>query len=158
MLLNLPLDERKNLQLQVEMAAYVEALFDLENLCYYLEGDGTDLLFKVAGRIQAFKEMYPNGQMKKLPATNALVMRAIAWSTEEGAFEIPAVAAPVLAQEHRTVAQINAATINRPRRTAAINAVRVATLTGETNAQRQCREAQEAAARAAADAAKEEAR
>jgi hypothetical protein len=35
-LLNLLLDERKNLQLQVEMAAYVEALFDLRNLCYYL--------------------------------------------------------------------------------------------------------------------------
>eukprot|EP00978_Attheya_sp_CCMP212_P031566 scaffold119902_cov40-Attheya_sp.AAC.1 len=129
-LLNLLLDERKNFQLQVEMAAYhVEALFDLWNLCYYLEGDGTDLPFKVAGRIQAFKEMYSNGQMKKLPATNALVMRAIAC--------------------HH---------INRPRRIAAINAVRVATLAGETNVQRQRREAQEAAAQTAADAAQEEAR
>ena len=52
-----------------------------------------------------------------------------------------------MAQEHRTVAQINAATINQPRRTAAINAVRVATQAGETNVQRQrTREAQEAAA------------
>jgi hypothetical protein len=63
-------------------------LFDLRNLCYYLEGNGTDLPFKVAGRIQAFKEMYPNGQMKTLPATNALVMQAIAWSTEDGSFKI----------------------------------------------------------------------
>jgi hypothetical protein len=76
-LLNPLLDECKNLQLQVEMAAYVEAMYNMRNLCYYLEGDGTDLPFKVAGRIQAFKEMYPNGQIKKLPPTKALVMKEL---------------------------------------------------------------------------------
>ena len=40
-------EERKTLQLQVELAAYKETLFELCNMCYYLKGDTTDLLLRI---------------------------------------------------------------------------------------------------------------
>ena len=40
-LLNLLLDNTKSKYLKIELSAYVEVLFDLRNLCYFLKGDGT---------------------------------------------------------------------------------------------------------------------
>ena len=169
-LLNLLLDHKKSWQLQIELASYTEVLVDLCKLCYNLEGDGTDLPFKVAGRIRSVKELYPGGQLKSLPSTNALISRAIHWAVEEGGYSVPERSAPRAAT--RTAAQVieEAATAvnaelarSRPRRRAAINAVRAATrAVTETAAQRERREAEEAAAEAALqaeeDAAREEAR
>ena len=79
-LCDLLLDPKKSFKLKVELCAYVEGLEDLRNLCYFLEGDGADMCFKVFGRIKAFQDLYPNGAMKTLPSTNRVIMEAIEWT------------------------------------------------------------------------------
>ena len=68
-LYELLVNPKKTFKIKVELCAYVEGLVDLRNLCYYLEGDGTDMCFKVFRRIKAFQDLYPNGAMKTLPST-----------------------------------------------------------------------------------------
>ena len=41
------LNEKKSWQLNIQLASYKERLHKLRNLCYYLEDDDMDLLFKV---------------------------------------------------------------------------------------------------------------
>ena len=65
-LLNLLLNPARSNQLKIELAAYVDGLFELRNLCYYLEADWTDHAFKCGARIDAFVAMFPNGEMKPL--------------------------------------------------------------------------------------------
>ena len=97
--------------MRVELSAYVEGLFDLRNICYFLEGDGTDMYFKIFHRIKAFQDLYPNGTMKIMPSTNRIIMEAIEWATKSvnkggGGFDPMLVDAPP-APRARTVAEIN---------------------------------------------------
>ena len=69
------LDETQAWYLKIELASYVECLFDLRNLCYFLEGDGTDMPFKVGERLDRILNKYPNGEMKKLRSTEALMKK-----------------------------------------------------------------------------------
>jgi len=68
------LDEAQMWYLKIELSAYVEVLEDLRNLCYFLEGDGTDLPFMVGERLNHLAEQYPNGQMKELRSTKKLIL------------------------------------------------------------------------------------
>ena len=79
-LLILLTDANKLHMLKIELAAYVEGLEDLRNLCYFLEGDWTDMCFKVAGMIKAFQDLFPDGEMKELPSTKVLCKQAIEWA------------------------------------------------------------------------------
>lgn len=79
-LLSLLLDEAKCHQLKIELSAYIEALADLRNLCYFLEGDGTD---------GSFLSMYSSGNLKKMPSTEALIARAFDWTVNEKGFTPP---------------------------------------------------------------------
>ena len=72
-LLHLLLDEAKMWYLKIELSAYVDVLGDLRNLCYFLEGDGTDMPFKVGERLDSLAKLYPGGKMKDLPSTEALI-------------------------------------------------------------------------------------
>ena len=74
-LLKMLLDETQVWYLKIELASYVEALFDLRNLCYFLEGDGTDMPFKVGERLDRIRDMYPNGEMKRMPSTEVLIKK-----------------------------------------------------------------------------------
>lgn len=74
-LLRMLLDEAQMWYLKIELSAYVEVLEDLRNLCYFLEGDGTDLPFMVGGRLNHLAEQYPNGQMKKFRSTDKLILQ-----------------------------------------------------------------------------------
>ena len=73
-LLNLLLDPAKKIQLEIELAAYVDGLHELRNLCYYLESDGTDVPFKCGARIDEFMDMFAGGKMKPLRSMDRLVM------------------------------------------------------------------------------------
>ena len=73
-LLNLLLDPARSNQLKIELAAYVDGIFELRNLCYYLEADWTDLAFKCSARIDDFVDMFPNGEMKPLKSADRLIM------------------------------------------------------------------------------------
>ena len=169
-LCDLLLDPKKSFKLKVELCAYVEGLEDLRNLCYLLEGDGTDVCFKVFGRIKAFQDVYPDGAMKTLPSTNRVIMEAIESALKPtaeggGGFHAPAANTPSVCPP-RTVADIrgvarSAVVADRPRRQAAIQAVRSAVFAGETDAQRRRRQAallkaqEDVAIKAATDAALE---
>ena len=74
-LLDMLMDPILSWRLQIHLCAYVEALFPLRNLCYWLESDATDLPFKVAERIEKFEALFPQGRMMELPGTRALIMR-----------------------------------------------------------------------------------
>lgn len=74
-LLKMLLDETQVWYLKIELASYVEALFDLRNLCYFLEGDGTDMPFKVGERLGRISKLWPNGEMKRLRSTEALIKK-----------------------------------------------------------------------------------
>ena len=74
------MNQAKLFKLKIELSAYVEGLYDLGNLCFFLEGDGTDMPFKVSRRINSFQNLYPNGAMKILPSTNRIIMQAIEWA------------------------------------------------------------------------------
>ena len=76
-LLNLLLDNTKSKYLKIELSAYVEVLFDLYNLCYFLEGDGTDMPFRTGERLDRMVDLYSEGRMKDLSSTNRLIMEAI---------------------------------------------------------------------------------
>ena len=169
-LYELLVDPKKSFKLRVELCAYVEGLEDLRSLCYFLEGDGTDMCFKVFGRIKAFQDLYPRGAMKTMPSTNRVIMEAIEWALkptadEGGGFHAPAANAPQVCPP-RTIADIrgvarSTVVAERPRRQAAIQAVRNAVFAGETDAQRRRRQAallkaqEDAAIKAATEAALE---
>ena len=109
-LCDLLLDPKKSFKLKVELFAYVAGLEDLRNLCYFLEGDGTDMCFKVFGRIKAFQDLYPGSTMKTLPSTNKVIMEAIEWALKHtteggGGFQAPAPNTLLLCPP-RTVADI----------------------------------------------------
>ena len=150
-LLLILLNDRKSWQLKIELSAYVEGLYDLRNLCYYLEADTTDMPFKVGRRLRALSQSHNDGmQLESLPSTHRLIMQAIAWGNDNN------IVAPDPPQTPLTIQQIDAElNRNRPRRTAAIAAVQNAARAGESATQRRNRERQEsaAAALAAADAA-----
>lgn len=135
-LLLLLLDEKKSRQLKIELAAYTEALFILRNLCYFLEGDGTDLPFKAGRRIDELRDVFQNDtNIGNLPSTRRLIMEAIDWAGENGLIQ------PTNPPARRTVRQIDAQlTAQRPRRRAAIEGVRNAVRAGETAVQRRNRE------------------
>ena len=76
-LLNLLTDQVKIWQLKVELSAYVEGLKDLRHLCYFLEGDGTDLPFKVGFRISQLEDTFPRREIPTLPSTTRLIEQAI---------------------------------------------------------------------------------
>lgn len=69
-LLNLLTDPMKCKMLKIELAAYVEGMKPLRELCYFLECDGTDMAFVVAKKINAFKSIYENGSVKITPSTS----------------------------------------------------------------------------------------
>ncbi|KAL7531433.1 LOW QUALITY PROTEIN: hypothetical protein ACHAXR_004040 [Thalassiosira sp. AJA248-18] len=143
-------------QLKIELAAYVEGLFDLRNLCYWLETSRTDTPFRVGKRIDEFLSLYAGGKMKKLPSTEALIAQAINWAITTGGFAAPD--ANAIPPTRRTVNEIRQQVVSeRPWRDRAIASVRNATLAGETNAQRQRREQREAAIRALEEAEKQDA-
>ncbi len=73
-LLNLLLDPLKSRKLAIELSAYVEVLYPLRNLCYWLERDDTDVAFRVADKISEFEARFPNGRMMVLPSTDRLIM------------------------------------------------------------------------------------
>jgi len=73
-LLNLLLDPIKSRMLKIQLSAYVEALFPLRNLCYYLESDATDLGFVMADKIADFKALLPDGSMMNLPSSKRLIL------------------------------------------------------------------------------------
>jgi plastocyanin len=73
-LLNLLLDPLKSKKLAIELSAYVEVLFPLRNLCYWLERDDTDVAFRVADKMNEFQAMFPDGTMMNLPSTERLIM------------------------------------------------------------------------------------
>ena len=136
--------------LRIELCAYVEGLKDLKVLCYFLEGDGTDMPFQVYKRLKAFKDSFPDGTMKTLPSVRVCIQEAINWAITPvaeggGGYTAPtperARAPPV-----RTVAQIatevrQGILRDRPRRQRAIQAVQNAVFAGETEAQRNRRQA-----------------
>ena len=110
-LYNLLVNQAKLFKLKIELSAYVEGLYDLRNLCYFLEGDGTDMAFKVSCQINSFQNLYPNGAMKTLPSTNRIIMQSIGWALRpvaagDGGFVAPLPGTPpaCLAQ---AVAHIN---------------------------------------------------
>ena len=74
---------------KIELSAYVEGLEDLRHLCYFLEGDGTDMPFVVAERIKKFTDKFPEGQLKVLPSTNRLIQMAIDYAITQGGFTAP---------------------------------------------------------------------
>ncbi len=61
-LLKLLLDRRIVWQLKVELAAYFEGIFDLQNLTYYLEIEVSDIPILCGARIDVFLEMFPQGK------------------------------------------------------------------------------------------------
>lgn len=140
-LLGLLRDPRKSWTLRVELSAYIEGLEDLRHLCYFLEGDGTDMAFHVANRLKAFTDLFPNGQMKTLPSTNQIIQRAILWATTDGGYSVPTMprAPPrsfaAISEEVR-----NQVVAERPRRRAAIQAVHQATFATLSPAERARRE------------------
>ena len=71
--------------LKIELAAYVEVLSDLRGLCRFLQGDGTDIAFYMGQQLDKVVKQYPNGQMKRLRTTDALIMQAMNWFENEGA-------------------------------------------------------------------------
>ena len=73
-LLNLLLDPLLGRKLKIVLAAYVEGLNPLRNLCYWIESDATDIAFRVGQRIEEFKGLFPGGSMMNLPKTNRLIM------------------------------------------------------------------------------------
>lgn len=74
-LLNLLLDPLLGRKLKIVLAAYVEGLKPLRNLCYWIESDATDIAFRVGERIEEFKALFPDGGMMKLPKTERLIMQ-----------------------------------------------------------------------------------
>jgi hypothetical protein len=144
-LLNLLSDPKQNKMLKIELCAYVEGLQDLRDLCYFLEGDGTDMPFVVASKVKALGEKYQHGNLHLSNTTQTLIREAIDWAVTEGGYTAPdpsCVRPPPL-----TVAQINQSVQelvreDRPRRRAAIESVRNAALaaSGETEAARNRRE------------------
>jgi len=72
-LLNLLLDPLLGRKLKIVLAAYVEGLYPLRNLCYWIESDATDIAFRVGERIEEFKALFPGGAMMKLPKTERLI-------------------------------------------------------------------------------------
>ena len=147
-LLQLLTNQTKMHTLQIELCAYIEGLKDLRVLCYFLEGDGTDMPFHVYQRLKDFKDLFPDGQMKTLPSVRPCIQAAIEWATRPvaeggGGFTAPL---PERARTPRTVVQIaeqvqQQVRNDRPRRERAIQGVRNAVLAGETEAQRNRREA-----------------
>jgi len=73
-LLNLLLDPLKSRKLKIQLSSYVETLFPLRNLCYWLETDATDVAFRVGEKIEIFKSMFPDGTMMRLASTEMLIM------------------------------------------------------------------------------------
>ena len=61
-LLNLLLDPLLSRKLKIQLAAYVEGLYPLRNLCYYLEADWSDLTFLVGGAGERVSEYVSWGQ------------------------------------------------------------------------------------------------
>ena len=60
-LLKLLLDIRIVWQLKIELAAYIEGMFDLQNLTYYIESEASNVPFLCGARIDVFLEMFPQG-------------------------------------------------------------------------------------------------
>ena len=83
-LLNILLDARKVWFLKIELAAYVEVLSDLRGLCRFLQGDGMDTAFYTGQQLDKLVKQYPDGKMKRLRTTDALIMQAINWFENEG--------------------------------------------------------------------------
>ena len=73
-LLALLLDPLLSRKLKIQLASYVEVLFPLRNLCYWLESDATDLPFRVGEKIESFQLKFPGGSMMNLPSTEKLIM------------------------------------------------------------------------------------
>ena len=142
-LLLLLLDEKKSWQLKIELSAYKEGLEDIRNLCYFLEGNGTDIPFKVGRRLDELHKEYNGGNLKKLPTTDRLIQHAIGWATDNG--HVSQAAAP----PRRTVAHINAEFGPLPN---VQHVVQNASRAGESAAQRCPRLQVEAATRALAEA------
>ena len=148
-LLVLLTDEMKRHTLRIELCAYVEGLKDLKMLCYFLEGDGTDMPFQVHQRLKEFKQSFPDGNMKPLPSVRVCIQEAINWAITPVADGGGGYTAPTPARAQapvRTVAQITGEVrkrvlADRPRRQRAIQSVRNAVFAGESEAQRNRRQA-----------------
>lgn len=63
-LLLLLLDEKKLWQLKIELAVYKKRIEDIRNLCYFLEGNGTDIPFKVGFWLGRLHKTYNSGNLK----------------------------------------------------------------------------------------------
>ena len=63
------------MQIKIELCAYIDGLFELRNMCYYLETDTNDVTFKVARRVEEFTTKFPEGTMMYLPSTERLIMQ-----------------------------------------------------------------------------------
>jgi hypothetical protein len=141
-LLNLLEDDGTKWHARIELSAYVECLFYLRNFCYIMEGDG-DLIFTAAISIEELFKTFPNRSLPNMPSTEQLISKAVTWMTNT---HLPAQQDDNGGEpaQRRTVAEVRAA-IACPRRDAAIDRVRQATLAGETetDTQRQCREQHE---------------
>jgi hypothetical protein len=145
-LLALLTEKQKMWTLKIELSAYVESLKELRDLCYFLEGDDTDMVFQAADRVECFVAKFPGGSLGPLPSTERLIQEAISWAITDGGFKVPdegadsPVARPTIADiEERVREQVVA---ERPRRkAAAIESVRNAVLAAsETVAARNKRE------------------
>ncbi len=146
--------------LKIQLSAYIETLADLRNLCYFLEGDGTDMPFKVGERLDLISSFYEGGRMRKLPSTKTLIMHAIDWAVNTKGYtptgEVVPARPTVREINEQVAAQVRS---NRPRRQTAVALVCNAALAvgGETVAQRERREEREAAQRAIEKAEEKEA-
>ena len=85
-LLNLILDPLTSRMLQIQLSAYVKALFPLCNLCNWLETDTMDVAFRVGERLDEFQSLFLGGNMMTLPSTNRLVMHISFVSLYSGSF------------------------------------------------------------------------
>ena len=98
-----------------------------------MEADG-DIIFQCGESIDALFDSFPDGSLPNMPSTERLIVGAVAWANGLGL--------PPTTIQRRTVAEVRA-TVIRPRRAAAVAAVRAATFAGETAAQTQQRERSE---------------
>ena len=133
-LLLLVTDEGTKWYATIELSAYVECLYMLRNFCYRMEADG-DIVFDCGESIDALFISFPDGSLPKMPSTERLITGAVTWANGLGL-------APLGVLQRRTVAEVRANVV-RPRRAAAVAAVRAATFAGETAAQRVQRERSE---------------
>ena len=138
----------------------MEGLHWLRNLCHGLEGDSGDLIFTGGKRIRNLKSKAPPGSLPPMPSTDRLMKNAVeyAQATPEGAAYLNArtAASATKATPRPTLAEVQAS-VQRPRRVAAVQAVQRAARAHESSAQKKSREQREAAKIAADQAALDDA-